>query len=78
MVHWQIGDVRISKYVEKEFTGNVYRFLIPDATPESCKQIEWLTPHFMNENDELAFVNSGICNRDSKLPDHRRYVLRKR
>jgi hypothetical protein len=28
---WQIGDILISKFVEKEFTGNVYRFLLSDA-----------------------------------------------
>jgi hypothetical protein len=32
--HWQIGDVRISKFVEKEFAGNVHRFLLLDATPK--------------------------------------------
>jgi hypothetical protein len=53
MVHWQIGDVRISRFVEKEFTGKVHRFLLLDATPESCKNIDWLKPHFMNENGEL-------------------------
>jgi hypothetical protein len=32
--HWQIGDVRISKFVEKEFAGIVHRFLLLDATLE--------------------------------------------
>ena len=53
MNHWQIGDVRISKFVEKEFAGNVHRFLLLDATPGACKEIEWLKPHFMTENGEL-------------------------
>ena len=53
MSHWQIGDVRISKFVEKEFAGSVHRFLLLDATPEACKEIEWLKPNFMTENDEL-------------------------
>ena len=44
MSHWQIGDVRITKFVEKEFTGNVHRFLLLDASPEACKDIEWLKP----------------------------------
>jgi glyoxylase-like metal-dependent hydrolase (beta-lactamase superfamily II) len=51
--HWQIGDVRISKFVEKEFAGSVHRFLLLDATPEACKDIEWLKPYFMTENGEL-------------------------
>jgi len=53
VTYWQIGNVRVSKFVEKEFTGNVHRFLIPDATPESCKQMDWLKPHFINESGEL-------------------------
>ena len=53
MSHWQIGDVRISKFVEKEFVGSVHRFLLLDATPEACQEIEWLKPYFMTENGEL-------------------------
>ena len=55
MSHWQVGDVRISKFVEKESTGSVHRFLILDATPEACKDIEWLKPGFMTEKGELHF-----------------------
>jgi hypothetical protein len=33
--------------------GSVHRFLLLDATPEACKEIEWLKPHFMTENGEL-------------------------
>ncbi len=55
MSHWKIGDVRISKFAEKEFTGVVHRFLLLDATPESCKDIEWLKPGFMTEKGELHF-----------------------
>ena len=50
---WQIGDIRITKFVEKEVAGSVHRFLLLDATPEACKEIEWLKPHFMTENGEL-------------------------
>ena len=53
MNHWQIGDVRITKFVEKEFAGSVHRFLLLDATPAACKDIEWLKHHFMSENGEL-------------------------
>jgi hypothetical protein len=51
--HWQIRDVRISKFVEQEFAGSVHRFLLLDAIPEACKDIEWLKPYFMTENGEL-------------------------
>ena len=50
---WQIGDVRITKFVEEEFAGSVHRFLLLDATPEACKEIDCLKPYFMTENGEL-------------------------
>ena len=31
----------------------MHRFLLLDATPEACKDIEWLKPYFMTENGEL-------------------------
>ena len=53
MSQLQVGDVRITKFVEKEFAGSVHRFLLLDATPAACKDIEWLKPHFMTKNGEL-------------------------
>jgi glyoxylase-like metal-dependent hydrolase (beta-lactamase superfamily II) len=53
MSSWQIGDVRITKIVERESTGSIHRFLLLDATPEACKEIAWLHPHFMTEQGEL-------------------------
>ena len=35
---WQIGDVRITKFVEKEFAGSVHRFLLLDATQKPAKR----------------------------------------
>jgi hypothetical protein len=32
--HWQIGDVHITKFVEKDFPGSVRRFHIAGAKPE--------------------------------------------
>ena len=56
MTRWQIGDVRISKFVEKEFAGSVHRFLLLEATPEASKDIAWLKPHFMTENGKRTEI----------------------
>ncbi len=49
---WTIGDVKITRVVELEMTGGT-RFILPDATPEKCREIDWLAPHFMNEQGKL-------------------------
>ncbi len=50
--HWQVGSVRITRIVEVESMGGS-RFILPDATPEACRDISWLAPHFMNEAGKL-------------------------
>ncbi|HSG91496.1 MAG TPA: MBL fold metallo-hydrolase [Pseudomonadales bacterium] len=52
MNQWQVGDVRITRIVELEAVGGS-RFILPDATPQACLEIDWLAPHFMNEAGEL-------------------------
>ncbi len=52
MQSWQVGDVRITRIVEMEVAGGS-RFILPDATPEAVRPIEWLRPHFANEAGEL-------------------------
>lgn len=49
---WQVGACRITKVVELESTGGS-RFLLPQATPEEVKRIDWLAPHFADENGRL-------------------------
>lgn len=49
---WQIGDVTITRIVELEATGGS-RFILPDATPEAVREIDWLSPHFANEDGKL-------------------------
>jgi len=41
---WQVGDVKITRVVEVEFTGPI--FLLPDATKENILKMPWLQPHF--------------------------------
>ena len=52
MNQWQIGEVKISRVVELEIAGGT-KFILPDATPEACRSIEWLKPHFMTAEGRL-------------------------
>lgn len=52
MSKWQIGDVKITRIVELEVTGGT-RFILPDATREAAREIDWLAPHFMDAEGRL-------------------------
>lgn len=52
MADWRVGSVNITRIVEMEVAGGT-RFILPDATPEACREIEWLHPHFMTEEGKL-------------------------
>ena len=49
---WQIGTVKITRVVEMETTGGS-RFILPDATRDACKPIDWMRPHFMDADGNL-------------------------
>src|SRR5919201_4221203 len=49
---WQIGSVKVTKIVEVETLGHT-RFILPQATREAVQAIEWLCPHFADENGRL-------------------------
>ena len=51
-MRWVIGDVTVTKIVEMEATGGS-RFLLPQATPEAILPIDWLRPHFADQNGRL-------------------------
>ena len=53
MNQWQIGGVKITRIVEMEVTGGS-RFILPDATREACKPMDWMYPHFMDEAGNLV------------------------
>ena len=40
---WRIGDVTVTKIVELEITGGT-RFVLPQATREACRPIDWMKP----------------------------------
>ena len=52
MNRWQIGDVKITRIIELEVAGGT-RFILPDATREVVKDIDWLAPHFMDPDGRL-------------------------
>ncbi|MCF8467975.1 MAG: MBL fold metallo-hydrolase [Sneathiella sp.] len=49
---WQVGSVKITRVVEVEAMGGT-RFILPQATPEAIKPIDWLIPHFASEEGKL-------------------------
>jgi glyoxylase-like metal-dependent hydrolase (beta-lactamase superfamily II) len=54
MQKWQVGEVTVTKIVELETVGGA-TWILPDATPEAVRDIEWLKPEFMDESGDLKF-----------------------
>src|SRR6202522_2892864 len=52
MLTWRIGDVTLTRSVELEVTGGS-RFILPDATRDAVLPIDWLRPHFADEDGRL-------------------------
>ncbi len=53
MNRWEIGDVRITRFVEME-TLSKGTFVLPDATLENILRAgEWLRPHFADESGRV-------------------------
>ncbi len=52
-MRWTIGKVRVTKVVELEMAGGS-RFLLPQATPEAVREIDWLVPHFATAEGKLV------------------------
>ena len=50
---WRVGDVTITRIVELEIAGGT-RFILPDATPDACREIAWMKPHFMTAEGKLV------------------------
>lgn len=49
---WQVGDFKISRIVEMEVAGGS-KFILPQATREAASEIEWLQPHFADDEGRL-------------------------
>lgn len=52
----QIGNAEILQIVECEI-GGAFKVLLPDATPENVKKIEWLKAPYRNEDFSLAAIS---------------------
>lgn len=50
---WHIGDVTVTRVVEMEVAGGS-RFILPDATREACLPLDWMRPHFMDDEGNLV------------------------
>ena len=54
MLSWQIGDIRITQLVELT-TASLGPYLLPQATPEALKAIDWISPFV---DDQMRMVLS--------------------
>jgi len=67
MNSWTIGDVKITRVVEVEATGGT-RFILPHATPEVIRPIDWLIPHFASKEGKLIMSIHALI---IETPDRR-------
>jgi glyoxylase-like metal-dependent hydrolase (beta-lactamase superfamily II) len=51
-MHWNVGQVKITKIVELETVGST-RFILPLATNEEIQKLPWCIPHFATEEGRL-------------------------
>ena len=52
LLTWRVGDVKITRIVELDAVGGS-RFILPQATKEIIREIEWLQPHFADAEGRL-------------------------
>ena len=58
MLSWKIGDVRITRVQELEAPG--LKWLLPDATVENLKAIDWIGPYVDPDGRPLASVHALV------------------
>jgi glyoxylase-like metal-dependent hydrolase (beta-lactamase superfamily II) len=51
-MHWNVGQVKITKIVEMETVGST-RFILPLAINEEIQKLPWLIPHFATAEGRL-------------------------
>jgi glyoxylase-like metal-dependent hydrolase (beta-lactamase superfamily II) len=56
MLKWQIGDVRITRVQELEAPG--LKWLLPDATNENLRTIDWIGPYVADSGEAVASVHA--------------------
>ena len=52
MSEWQVGNVKITRVIEMEIAGGT-KFILPQATRDKVKEINWLEPHFADRDGNL-------------------------
>lgn len=52
MNSWEIGNIKVTRVVEMQVTGGS-RFILPQAIPEEILPMQWLQPHFANDQGKL-------------------------
>ena len=52
-LRWQVGEVSLTRVVETEDLSMQAPAMLPDATPKNVLPIQWLQPHFINEQGLL-------------------------
>ena len=52
MNQWQVGNVKITRVIEMEIAGGT-KFILPQATRDKVKEINWLAPHFADKEGNL-------------------------
>jgi glyoxylase-like metal-dependent hydrolase (beta-lactamase superfamily II) len=63
---WQIGDVTITQFIELDTLGGT-AFLLPQATPDAVRGIEWLRPQFADEKGRLRMtINAFLVETPSR------------
>lgn len=71
MQKWRIGEVTVTKVVEIEMTGHT-KFILPQATPEAVQPIDWLRPHFADDEGKLRMSVHALV---VEAPGGRRIVV---
>jgi glyoxylase-like metal-dependent hydrolase (beta-lactamase superfamily II) len=64
---WIIGDVTVTRIVELELPRGL-DFLLPQATPEAVKGVDWLRPHFATDDGALIMSIHALV---VETPDRR-------
>jgi glyoxylase-like metal-dependent hydrolase (beta-lactamase superfamily II) len=51
-MHWNVGRVKITRFVEMETVGGT-RFILPLAGPDEIRKLPWLMPRFATDEGRL-------------------------
>ena len=65
MLRWQIGDVRITQVVELT-TASLGPYLLPEATPEWLKSIDWMHPFIDADGRMVLSIHALILETPSQ------------